>query len=261
MNEKYKKKLTVRKQDLGWWSELSKSHEKLYEKHRIEYSKFRNDIALNYMTSTKRGRLDYDNPNTIDSIDAYYKDVVKKLKVDVHHTDFLLGKPVYIEKDNKIITQDLITTAEEFDIFSKNINIENIKSIVEIGVGYGRTACYFLRSMPNIEHYYIVDISPAIDLTYDYSHEVLEKVNADKIVKIKPAELRSYLEKNKINIDCFIAMSSINEMTGNYVNYYLDIIDEFGKYFYHKNTNIHEDCAPNPENYNQNRSEQSYICL
>tara|TARA_R110001592_G_scaffold175969_2_gene415362 strand:- start:34 stop:861 length:828 start_codon:yes stop_codon:yes gene_type:complete len=252
------KKLSVCKEDLGWWPELAKNHKKMYEKSKINNSNFRNDIALKYMTSTQKGWLDYNSPNSKEGISEYYEDAVNKLKVKIHHTDFLLGNPSYIEKENKIITQDLITTAEEFDIFSKSIDVENIKTVVEIGVGYGRTTCYFLRSMPKIKDYYIVDIPPAIDLSYEYSQEVLDTADSNKITKIKPEQLRDFLTKNKIKVDCFIAMSSINEMTGNYVKYYLDIIDDFGKYFYYKNTNTHEDCALSPEHYKKDNWEELY---
>ena len=215
---------------------------------------FRRTVALKYMTSARNGWFGFSDDE--DQIKEYYNHI-KKLDVDVKVTDFDVGSPHGAHIDNKFVTQDLVTTAEEADILSKTINLQDIKTITEIGVGYGRTASYLLRCFPNIEKYHLVDIHPAIKLAEEYLSIVLDKDLLSKIVFMTPDGLN---EACRERVDLVLAISSLNEMTGTYVDFYLEMIDRYSHYFYHKNSNQHEHCALSPEKYNRKNWKTLYDC-
>jgi hypothetical protein len=101
---------------------------------------------------------------------------------------------------------------------------------------------YLLRKYSNIEKYYLLDISTARGLAYEYTRNCLpDKLSL--VEKISPQSSEKLKDKK---IDLVISMSAMNEFPSDYVNYYLELIDSCAKYFYFKNGAGVQFTCPNP---------------
>src|SRR5579871_4789484 len=82
-------------------------------------------------------------------------------KLDLLHEP-KIGNPPPVRVMNKIISQDLANSFLEYiSIFDSKIDISKIKTVIELGSGYGRTAFVILKLNPGIQ-YILVDIPPAL---------------------------------------------------------------------------------------------------
>jgi hypothetical protein len=181
----------------------------------------RDTIAGHYMTYPP-----YDN---IEFITQYYKDVTQA-GINILFSDYLLGNPVYTTIDNKIITQDLITSTEEISHIESQINIDKINTILEIGGGYGRTCWLILKKYSNIKKYTIVDVEPALTVAKYHLKNTLSEENFNKINFIYPNEF----ENNKENYDLSLSISALDEFPQEAYTMYLEEIKNRSIYFYLK---------------------------
>lgn len=80
----------------------------------------------------------------------------------------LEGNPPSVVIQGRHISQDLLHSALEYRSIAEGIgDLGGIRTIIELGAGYGRTAYVFLHMMPHIR-YIIVDIPPALYISQRY---------------------------------------------------------------------------------------------
>ena len=183
----------------------------------------------------------------------FYTEKVDKDKLLDGFEEPLLGNPPKIICKNKLISQDIANSILEFkSIFDKNVSKNDIKTIADLGAGAGRDALVFVRLLPNLKKYLIIDIPPALAIAEKYLSELFPQ---EKIFKFRPfndfSEIKGEFEKSKILfflpnqiellpnniIDLFINISSLHEMRLDQIKYYFKQIERLTKpkaYFYLK---------------------------
>ena len=193
------------------WEELGASHKRILAEEG-GWDNFRRTIAGWYFTDAGYSESD---------IRAAH-DSLKARGVRLGETDFAEGDPVRVELEGKIITQDLLTSSSELHSMESVLDFKTIKTMVEIGGGYGRMALLILQRYPHIK-YSIVDVPPAI--------EVSKKFLAGKfsVEFLSPAEFE--LKKGS---DLFYSSSVMSELGFKIVNYYFGLINQKGGFFYLK---------------------------
>ena len=140
-----------------------------------------------------------------------------------------LGNPINIRRSGIEFNLDYILSTYEV-LFIKPFDQ---KTVCEIGAGFGRTAHAMLECYPNIEKYTIIDLPNCLTLTQGYLKKVLSQKLYDKLEFLRADELDSSAFKP---IDLFINIDSFAEMTKPTIQNYLKLIQDYGKYFYSKNT-------------------------
>lgn len=161
----------------------------------------------------------------------------------------LYGKPLLVRYKGKCLSQDLCNSISEFYSIYNAINFGNVKSIAEIGAGYGRNAYIFLRLSPKIK-YFIIDLPPSLFIAQDYFRKIMPSVKRfyfrnfksflEVEKEIKFANL-IFLMPHQIELlprkmfDLMINISSLHEMEIEQINNYLHQIGRLCKgYFYSK---------------------------
>lgn len=162
----------------------------------------------------------------------------------------LEGNPPRVYRRGKLISQDLANSALEYQaIMDAGIERHNIRTVMELGAGYGRTAFTFLTLHPDIR-YLVVDIPPALFVAerylssqfkdrrifryrefIDYS-AVREEVERAEIAFFLPNQLPLLPTRMA---DLFINISSLHEMRQEQIEYYFEQIQRLTRrYFYFK---------------------------
>ena len=162
----------------------------------------------------------------------------------------LEGNPLRVTRGDRLISQDLANSLIEYEaILHPDLDRREVRTILELGPGYGRTAHVFLTLQPGCR-YILVDIPPALYVAQryltsifpqrkifsfrafdDYQSVQQEIENAD-IVFLTPNQLE--LLPNK-SVDLFVNISSLHEMRMDQVRYYFGEIERLTrKYFYFK---------------------------
>ena len=160
------------------------------------------------------------------------------------------GNPPEVIRNGRLISQDLANSLLEYEaILHPDLDRRDVRTILELGPGYGRTAYVFLTLQPDCR-YILVDIPPALYVAQRYLSSIFEdrKIfnfrrfddidqvqseieNAD-IIFLTPNQLELLPDKS---IDLFINISSLHEMRMDQIRYYFDEIDRLTrKYFYFK---------------------------
>lgn len=130
----------------------------------------------------------------------------------------LLGQPLCVSANGVEVNLDYLTSIEEYDFLSHNINLNNIKTVVEIGGGFGRTAHTLLKLCPNIETYTIIDLTPILKLSSGY----LEKVLESEFLKLNFVSANAIHEWENIEADLAINIDSFQEMPQQTISNYID---------------------------------------
>lgn len=146
-----------------------------------------------------------------------------------------IGNPPRIYLKRKLISEDLANSIIEFQSIIKSIPDKNrIKTICELGGGYGRNAFVFLSMMPGIK-YIMIDIPPALYVSERYLSEVFPEKKIFKFRKFDSYyEIKEDFEKADILfflssqielipdkiIDLSINISSFHEMRPEQIQYY-----------------------------------------
>ncbi|HJZ22984.1 MAG TPA: putative sugar O-methyltransferase, partial [Candidatus Babeliales bacterium] len=139
-----------------------------------------------------------------------------------------VGGGLAIDYDDISIDLDYLCALEEV-IFLKD-RLNSVKSILEIGAGYGRTCHSLLSLFPNIVEYHILDLPSMLALSQSYLKTVANDDNFSKIQFISVADIPD------INYDLIINIDSMQEMSQKTVESYLKYITNYGNAFYSKNT-------------------------
>jgi len=162
----------------------------------------------------------------------------------------LEGNPLRVTRGNRLISQDLANSLLEYEaILHPDLDRREVRTILELGPGYGRTAYVFLTLQANCR-YVLVDIPPALYVAQryltaifpdrkvfsfrsfdDYATVESEMEEAD-IVFLTPNQLEMLPNKS---VDLFVNISSLHEMRADQISYYFGEIERLTrKYFYFK---------------------------
>ena len=162
----------------------------------------------------------------------------------------LEGNPPEVMRNGRLISQDLANSLLEYKaILHPGVDRREVRTILELGPGYGRTAYVFLALQSSCR-YVLVDIPPALYLAQRY----LTAVFPDRrVFKFRPFDdyesVRSEMEDSSIvlltpnqlellpdnSVDLFINISSLHEMRMDQVRYYFTEMERLTrKYFYFK---------------------------
>jgi putative sugar O-methyltransferase len=129
-------------------------------------------------------------------------------------------------------------------------DLYDIRTVAEIGAGYGRLACLFVKFLPHVQ-YHIFDIPPALAIAQNYLLQCLgpsyvsffkdddspqpQLVEDNRQPRVKcflPHQLEHFPEKY---FDLVINISSIDEMRGDQIQHYFRMMDRLArKYIYLK---------------------------
>lgn len=139
-----------------------------------------------------------------------------------------VGGGVSILYGNIELDLDYLLALEEV-LFLRQ-KLKSIKSVLEIGAGYGRTCHSILSLFPNIEKYEIIDFPQMLELSSSYLKTVAEDVNFSKI---KFIPVGGIIERN---YDLIINIDSMQEMSTKTAQDYLEFVNRCGSSFYCKNT-------------------------
>lgn len=165
-------------------------------------------------------------------------------------TEPLEGNPPLVTRKGRLISQDLANSVLEYEgILHQDIDRREIRTIMELGPGYGRTAYVFLALQANCR-YILVDIPPALYVAQRYLSNVFAERRIfgfrafDKFADVREdyenAEI-IFLTPNQLellpdnSVDLFINISSLHEMRMDQIRFYFTLINRLTrKYFYFK---------------------------
>ncbi len=143
-----------------------------------------------------------------------------------------VGQPISIQYDKLELDMDYLQAIREYVFLKEELQV--VKSIIEIGAGYGRTCHTILSLCNNVKDYIIVDLPNVLSISQKYLFNVLKRDLFNKIKFIpnnlfEPSNIKAMPEL-AINID------SMQEMDSTVASNYLNCINENCSLFYSKNT-------------------------
>lgn len=162
----------------------------------------------------------------------------------------LEGNPPRVHRRGALISQDLANSMLEYrSILAPEVDRGRIRTILELGPGYGRTAFVFLTLLPGVR-YVLADIPPALAVSERYLSSVLkdrrvfpyrpfrrydevrEEFERAEIAFLLPHQLELLPEKS---VDLFLNISSLHEMRIDQICYYFGVLGRLvRRYFYLK---------------------------
>jgi putative sugar O-methyltransferase len=162
----------------------------------------------------------------------------------------LEGNPPRMYQGKRLISQDLANSFLEYrSVMTADIETDAIKTIMELGSGYGRTAYVYLTLNPACR-YLLVDIPPALYIcerylsglfrdrkvfsfrAFERYEDIREEYENADIVFLMPHQLELLPDKS---VDLFINISSLHEMRLDQIRYYFRTMARLTrKYFYTK---------------------------
>lgn len=159
------------------------------------------------------------------------------------------GKPPPVYRNKKLITADLANSILEYYAMAPAFAAGHLKTVMELGAGYGRNASVFLQKHPRIQ-YIIVDIPPALYVSQTYLQnrfadkkifsfrpfksfeDVKEEWLQSSICFLLPHQIQLLPQKS---VDLFLNISSLQEMRMDQITYYFAEIDRLvSGHFYTK---------------------------
>lgn len=130
----------------------------------------------------------------------------------------LLGNPVPVYWQGRLISQDLANTALETEAILRALNGKVPQGIVEIWAGYGRTAYVLMKLFPEAQ-YTIIDIEPTLSISKWYLMHIFPN---RKITFVNAETLdASTLPRSSLAV----SISSLQEMTLEQIEKYITLID------------------------------------
>ena len=160
------------------------------------------------------------------------------------------GNPPTVISEGRLISQDLANSLLEYRaILHPELDRREVRTIMELGPGYGRTAYVFLALQPACR-YILVDIPPALYVAqryltalfperrvfpfrpFDEFETVRDEFEDASIVFLTPNQLEALPDKS---VDLFLNISSLHEMRMDQIRYYFGQIERLTRrYFYFK---------------------------
>ena len=162
----------------------------------------------------------------------------------------LEGNPPRLYRAGRLISQDLANSMLEFrSILAPEVDRREVRTILELGPGYGRTAFVFLSLLPGVR-YVLCDIPPALAVSERYLSsvfpdrrvfryrpfgsydEIREEFERAQIAFLLPHQLELLPERG---VDLFVNISSLHEMRLDQIRYYFTVLGRLvRRYFYLK---------------------------
>lgn len=146
-----------------------------------------------------------------------------------------VGNPPRLLRNGRLISQDLANSGLEAQFILSNVpRISAVRTVCELGAGYGRTAHALLTLRPDLR-YVVVDIPPALHVSQRYLAAVYPQ---RKVFKFRPfdtyANIKREFESAELAFllpsqleflpddcfDLFINISSLHEMSIEQIRYY-----------------------------------------
>lgn len=187
----------------------------------------------------------------IAEIKSYYKDLYKSFVIEkyksiikedkslekIYESDFGLNKKDCVFINGKIYTIKLLQEMERLNFIKKNLELENINTILEIGAGFGLLSSAFFKLKRNIK-YLIIDIPPTICFAEYYLSNLAFKVFGYKeLISKKEIDIKKIFEDYDIiclppwklnevkdfSFDLFMNIQSFQEMEKDQTFNYLSI--------------------------------------
>jgi hypothetical protein len=144
-----------------------------------------------------------------------------------------LGNPLYIRYRGVKVNLESYTSIEEVKFLTKNVNVDTLKNIVEIGAGYGRTAFALLKLFPNIESYQIIDLPE----TFDFGSKFLKYALPEHLHK--KIHFIDYREAEKcavVGLDLAFNVDGFHAMPKSTIEEYKNKILSNSRFVYVKNS-------------------------
>lgn len=163
-----------------------------------------------------------------------------------------VGNPFVIKINGKDISQDISNSYMEYSYIRNSIgnNFSEIKTIAEIGCGYGRLSYLFhlLHKNDGLK-VVLIDLPPALFIAQWYFNKIFPEA---KIMKYRNFSNFSQIEQsfNESSIcfllphqiellpdnilDLLVNVSSLQEMSRDQINHYYELINQKAKFFYTK---------------------------
>lgn len=129
-----------------------------------------------------------------------------------------VGQPLSVQVNGVDVNLDYMTSVEEFDFLDRNPAFKNVRTVAEIGAGFGRTAHTLLKLCPQIESYTIVDLEPMLKLSSGY----LKKVLGDQFSKMRFVAAHDEKTWSNLGADLAINIDSFQEMPPKTIDGYRD---------------------------------------
>jgi putative sugar O-methyltransferase len=158
------------------------------------------------------------------------------------------GNPLPVYYGSRRISQDLGNAFLEYHaVMNAMANADAVKTVMELGAGYGRTGYVFLKLHPNIR-YIVVDIPPALYISerylsnqfaesqifrfrpFDKFETVAEEFEKARIAFLLPNQIEMLPDKY---VDLFLNVSSLHEMHPAQIRYFLNQIDRLTQGFFY----------------------------
>lgn len=192
------------------------------------------------LDSFKSGRINsrLASWNVESSAYRYHKTIIfnEMMALAEHHLAWLdkmdgrsIGRPITVRVRNRDVCMDYMLSLHEL-IFIEDV-LSDIRSVTEVGAGYGRTCHAVLSVFENIETYRIVDLAPSLELSRLYLSKVLPGHLFDKISFVANCSLAG---DNPTRTDLYLAINTMAELDADIARNYLALINESGRYFYCK---------------------------
>ncbi len=160
-----------------------------------------------------------------------------------------LGAPFSVMVNGRRITQDLLNSILEYDSMRQGVgDFEEVKEVLEVGAGYGRTA-FVIRSLHPHVNYTIADIPPALYVSQRYLSEMFKGQNVFRYRKgadidtaseewrsarmrfITPAQLQKL---SGVKADLFLAVDCLHEMRKDVIDVYFGRAHALASKMYYK---------------------------
>ena len=151
-----------------------------------------------------------------------YAEKNDKLGVLSRVTEASLGSPIPLYRGSKLLSQDLALSSLEINRLAEFVDFSSIRSVLEIGGGYGRLAYVFRSLLPNVE-YHIVDIPPTLAISELYLTTLF---GTDGLHFHLPAALKELPPRH---FDLVLNVSSFDEMKASQAHAYLAAFAEKGR--------------------------------
>jgi putative sugar O-methyltransferase len=144
-----------------------------------------------------------------------------------------IGQPVSVQIHSCAINIDYFLSIEEFLFLESAFELRSVKSIVEIGAGFGRT-CHTLLALcaaGRLEQYAIIDLPEVLEL----SRCALAKLVPEHYGKLRFIDATRQAEWHGLRADLTINIDSFQEMPPSTIDSYMHDVIAYSDYFYVKN--------------------------
>jgi putative sugar O-methyltransferase len=142
-----------------------------------------------------------------------------------------IGQPVSVKVRSCEINIDYLFALEEFFFLESTIKLDTVKTIVEIGAGFGRTCHTLLALADGIERYTIVDLPDVLKL----SRRILAEAIPDHVHKVHFVDAADTNVWQNVAADLAINIDSFQEMPPTTIDAFMNGLVTQCRHFYVKN--------------------------